>query len=222
MPYSGGSSTTTGIQYQNWFLALQFSYAFFETNFDIYPEALKVNSVIIDDIVVKSNKQDMFYNVKFRSPSKNLHWEPYSLKSQGVFRDLKKQHEANPNSKIVLVSESGCYLFSEVFRRAENAINGIDIHEALDSEFAINQWEITKDILDYDDLELLKFARKVDIKTIPLKEIIYLIKHRFIHYTQVKFIEDFLFAKAVNSSSNKTFVNKLKLNNWFETAEIKL
>jgi len=222
MPYSGGSSTTAGIEYQNWFLALQFSYAFFETNFDIYPEALKVNSVVIDDIAVKNKKQDIFYNIKFRSPSKHLHWEPAQLKSQGVFRDLKKQHEANPNSQIVLVSESGCYLFSEVFRRAENAINGIDIHEALDSDFTISQWEITKDILGYNDLELLSFARKVSVKTIPLEEIRYLIKHRFINHIEENCIEHFLFSKAVSSSSNKTFVNKLKLNNWFEIASIKL
>lgn len=39
MPYSGGSSTIAGANYQNWFLALQCAYAFFEKDFEILPEA---------------------------------------------------------------------------------------------------------------------------------------------------------------------------------------
>ena len=54
MPYSGGSATHSGIVYQDWYLALLMSYTFFEIDYIIYPEALKSNTTIVDDIKVKT------------------------------------------------------------------------------------------------------------------------------------------------------------------------
>lgn len=75
MPYSGGSSMQSGADYQNWYLALLISYAFFETDFVIYPEALRNDWTIVDDIKVKTRLGQTMYSAKFRSPSKKLHWE---------------------------------------------------------------------------------------------------------------------------------------------------
>jgi len=216
MPYSGGSSTNAGILYQNWFLALQLSYAFFENNFDVFPEALRNKSVIVDDIAIKHRAKDVFYSLKFRSPATNLHWSPSTLNSQSIFRDFKKQHEANPQSKIFLVSECNCYLFSEVFMRARNALVPHDIPDVLVTDFAITQWESAKKYLGYNDFELIRFSKNVNIRVLPIQEIKTLVKHRFNTHTNHSGIETFLFEKAVDCSSNKTYVNKLVLNNWFE------
>lgn len=215
MPYSGGSSTNSGVRYQNWFLALQFSYAFFEQDYQIYPEALRSVTIKVDDIVVKTKGKDFFYSSKFRSPSKNLHWFNGDLSSQEVLLDFKKQLIATPNATITLISESNCYLFSEVFKRARNAIGSIDIHKKLNNPFAIKAWEKAQETLGYDDFEMIEFARRVNIRAIPIEEIENLVKHRFMHVTDQNLVSKLLFDKAVESSSYKTPVNKFTINNWF-------
>lgn len=216
MPYSGGSSTNSGVYYQNWFLALQFSYAFFEQDYTIFPEALRTPSIIVDDIVVKSKDNHFFFSLKFRSPSKKHHWSHGDLCSQKILDDFQKQLDVNPSSHLTLISESNCYLFSEVFARARNAAGSYDIYEKLDTDYAIKEWESAKEYLKYDDFEMINFAKKVRIRTIPVEELKFLIKHRFSHVTDQNLIPEFLFEKAVEASSNKTTVNKTTLNNWFQ------
>ena len=57
MPYKGGSFTTTGIKCQNWFLALQVAYSFFECDRIIFPERFTDNINVIDDIKIVQGKQ---------------------------------------------------------------------------------------------------------------------------------------------------------------------
>lgn len=216
MPYSGGSAMQSGAAYQNWYLALLISYAFFEIDYVIYPEALKSCTTIVDDIKVKTRLGKTMYSVKFRSPSKKLHWELSNLDSQGVFSDFKKQHEADPECKIVLVSESNCYLFSEVFMRARNVELPCDIYTVLDSEYAIEQWEKTKIYLDYNDFQLINFAKKVEVKCIPLIEIKDLIKHRFVNMGSHNEVKNLFYHKACECSSNKTKIDKTEINRWLD------
>ncbi|MCH3884514.1 hypothetical protein [Tenacibaculum aquimarinum] len=86
MPYSGGSSTASGVEYQNWFLALQVAYSFFEKDRVIFPEAFTDNTNIIDDIKIVQGKQTTYYNVKHRSPAESLHWNLAQLTSQNVVK----------------------------------------------------------------------------------------------------------------------------------------
>lgn len=216
MPYSGGSSMQSGAAYQNWYLALLISYAFFEIDYVIYPEALKSNKTIVDDIKVKTRFGKTFYSAKFRSPSKKLHWEQSYLYSQGIFSDFKEQHESDSECTIVLVSESNCYLFSEVFMRARNAELPSDIYKVLDSEYAIDEWEKAKNYLNYDDFQLITFAKKVEIKCLPLIEIENLIKHRFINMGHHNHIKSLFYNKAGKCSSNKTRIDKTEINRWLD------
>ncbi|EKF54948.1 hypothetical protein I215_09516 [Galbibacter marinus] len=216
MPYSGGSSTQSGIAYQNWYLALLISHAFFEVDYVIYPEALKSDKTIVDDIKVKTRLGKIMHSVKFRSPSKKLHWEQSNLFSQGVFSDFKKQHEADPECTIVLVSENNCYLFSEVFMRARNAELPNDIYTVLVSEYAIEQWEMAKKYLGYDDFQLIAFAKKIEMKCIPLIEIKDLIKHRFINMGCHNEVKNLFYHKAGECSSNKTKIDKTEINRWLD------
>lgn len=223
MPYSGGSSTAAGVQYQNWFLALQFSYVFFEMDFAIYPEALKTRLIHVDDICVRRNNKLSFYNVKFRAPSKRLHWSPKNLFDEGVLTDFKLQHKLTPDSDLTFVSESGCYLFSEVFKRARNAIGMTDLETALNSEYAQEVWEQTKTYMNYNDLEMVGFAQKVQMKTIPLEEIQFLLKHRFDHVNHNGHeVSKVFYINAIDSSINKTFVNKDLLIRWLQDESIKI
>lgn len=221
MPYSGGSSTNAGAEYQNWFLALLFSYAFFEKDYEIYPEALRGKSVIVDDILVKEATKKKFFSVKFRAPSNALHWSQSYLNSEDIFSDFKKQFEANEDDDLYLVSECSCYLFTEVFARARNSkMGGLDIEHVLSSKYAIDEWEKAKDHLKYDDTRMIEFARKVNSLTLPLKEIQYLVKHRFSQFSNEKLVSYFLFSKAVETSALKTAVDKLRLNRWFAAEQI--
>ncbi|WP_294670055.1 hypothetical protein [uncultured Fluviicola sp.] len=220
MPYSGGSSTTTGVEYQNWFLTLLFSYAFFEQDYHIYPEALRTSMIKVDDIVVKSKHGDFFYSLKFRSPSKNLHWSHSDLCSQDILLDFKQQLIATPKAKLVLISESNCYLFSEVFNRAINASGSQDIHEKLDNEFAVDVWEKAKHVLDFDDFQMIDFARRVTNRTLPIEDLKYLVRHRFMHVTNHDLVAELLLSKALECSSNKRVVNKLVINNWLQERTI--
>lgn len=216
MPYSGGSSMQSGAAYQNWYLALLISYVFFEIDYIIYPEALKSNTTIVDDIKVTTRLGKTRYSAKFRSPSKNLHWGQPELASQGILSDFKKQHEADPDCKIVLVSESNCYLFSEVFTRARNSELPSDIYEVLDSEYAIEEWEKVKKHLGYNDFQLIAFAKKVEIKCLPLVEIKNLIKHRFNYTQRHNDVKNLFFNKACECSSNKTRIDKTEISKWLD------
>jgi len=215
MPYSGGSAMQAGARYQNWYLALLISYAYFEPDFIIYPEALRSRTVIIDDINVKSRLGKTVYSAKFRSSSKKLHWDQSNLKSQGIFNEFKKQHLADPNCKMILVSESNCYLFSEVFKRARNADIPNQIYDFLDSDFAIEQWEQAKVNLGFDDFQLIKFAKKTEIRCLPEIEIENLLKHRFGHIGDHNAVKNLFFNKASECSSNKTKINKQTIIQWF-------
>ncbi|MBD79034.1 MAG: hypothetical protein CL840_08955 [Crocinitomicaceae bacterium] len=219
MPHPGGSSTTAGVMYQNWFLALQLSYAFFEPSMDIFPEALRSKTVIVDDIAIRRGNQEIYNSVKYQAPGNVRHWSMGNLKSENILDDFKKQHEATPLAEIYLVSECGCYLFSEVFNRAKNA-TGQDIQEELGSKHAIRLWDEVKHALGYNDLKLIQFAKQVYCKTLPLEEIKYLIKHRFSHLVKGTIIEDTLFSIAMEASSNKTLMNKQKLNDLFKQHSI--
>jgi len=223
MPYHGGSAMHAGANYQNWFLTLQFSYAFFEPAYDIFPEILRTKSEIVDDICIKHKKEVTFYSLKYRPPSNNLHWNVSNLSKAKIFEEFKKQYEANPNCNIFLVSECNCYLFAEVFKRARNASSQHDIEKYLDnSKEAIKAWNEAKEKLNYNDIKLIQFAKKVGIKTLPIEEIEYLVKHRFSNITDEKRIEDLLFKKASTASSLKTHVNKFVLNTWFDENSIRL
>ncbi|PQJ78968.1 hypothetical protein [Polaribacter porphyrae] len=214
MPYSGGSSTHSGIAYQNWFLALQVAYSFFEANRIIYPEAFTTDISIIDDIKVIHNGQTTFFNVKYRSPASNLHWNQGDLKSQLLFKNLRHQHEANKKANIILVSESNCYLITEVFIRARNAMTPADLPLALESIKAIEEWEKAKLGLDYNDFQLLTFAKKVSMRSLPLFEIQNLIEHRFNPLGNSKAVSKLFFAKSIECSSNKTMIEKKNINKW--------
>ncbi len=218
MPHSGGSATNAGIYYQNWFLALQFSYAFFEKNYVIKPEAL---NKFVDDIFIDHNSKEFYFSLKYRSPSKGLNWTLCNLKSENILIDFKKQFERNPLCEIYLVSESNCYLFSEVFVRARNALGQHDILENLKSKICIKEWIKVKEVLEFDDFQLIDFAKRVNILTIPNREIKYLVKHRFQHASNYK-IDSFLFEKAVDCSSLKTRVTRNTLIDWFQEEGIEL
>lgn len=222
MPYTGGSSTNAGVYYQNWFLALLYSYAYFEQDYIIFPEALRSSTVVIDDIVVKSKTKNYYYSSKFRSPSTNHHWAHSNLCSEGILNDFKEQLLLNPNAQITLISENGCYLFSEVFARAKNALGSFDIHEKLESKHAIKEWESAKTHLECDDFQMINFAKSVNIKVIPVEELKFLIKHRFRHVTNENNVSALLFDKAVEASSLKTTVNKITINEWFLEHDIKI
>jgi hypothetical protein len=216
MPYSGGSSIQSGAAYQNWYLALLISYAFFEIDYVIYPEALKSNRTIVDDIKIRTRLGKIMHSVKFRSPSKKLHWGQSDLASQGIFSDFKRQHEAVPECKIVLVSESNCYLFSEVFVRARNSELPSDIYTILDSEYAIDEWEKAKKYLGYNDFQLIAFAKNVEMKCLPLIEIKNLIKHRFFSMGRDNEVKNLFYNKASESSSNKTKIDKTAISKWLD------
>jgi len=216
MPYKGGSSTTTGIQYQNWFLALQVAYSFFERDRIIYPEAFTDDIDIIDDIKIVQGKLTTYFNVKHRSPAENLHWNQGQLISQNIVKHLKLQFEANRNSKIVFVSESNCYLITEVFRRASNARTPMDVDTALQTNKCISLWEQAKEAFKYDDFELLALAKNITMSSLPLYEIQKLIEHRFTAQAngQHKAISKLFFTKSMECSANKTRIDKEDINRW--------
>ena len=215
MPYPGGSAMQSGAAYQNWYLALLISYAYLEPDFIIYPEALRSKTVVVDDINVKSRLGKTVYSAKFRSSSKRLHWDQSNLYSQGIFKEFKNQHSVDSSCKIVLVSESNCYLFSEVFMRARNAELPNQIYDVLQSDFAIEQWEEAKQYLGYNDFQLIEFAKKVEIRCLPLVEIQNLLKHRFVSVGHHNAVKNLFFNKACESSSNKTKIDKKAIINWF-------
>ncbi|MAQ75552.1 MAG: hypothetical protein CL613_04365 [Aquimarina sp.] len=214
MPYSGGSSTASGVEYQNWFLALQVAYSFFEKDRVIFPEVFTDNTNIIDDIKIVQGKQSTYYNVKHRSPAESLHWNLAQLTSQNVVKHIKQQFEANPNANIVFVSESNCYLITEVFMRATNANSPMDIDMALESQRCIQLWEQAREAFDYDDFRLLALARKTTMRSVPLYEIKKLIEHRFITLGNHMAVSDLFFTKCVQCSANKTRIDKENINLW--------
>jgi hypothetical protein len=220
MPYSGGSSTNAGINYQQSFLALQYSFLYFEPNMRVIAEC-RSGSNIIDDIISSSKDNITFFNLKFRSPNKNLNWNLPDLKKENILIDFFDQHVMNPNSDIFLISESPCYLISEVFRRAETA-NGIaDISDKLESDYAKKNWEDLKTILnEFDDFKLIAFAKKVKTLTLPISEIEYLIEHRFSHVSDSKTIIDVLVKKAGENSVWSKEMKKEDVNGWFTEKNI--
>lgn len=215
MPYSGGSSTIAGTNYQNWFLALQCAYAFFEKDFEIFPEALRNDNVIIDDVRVKKRTSETYYSVKLSPPNNSLHWSVSALKSENIFRDFKKQFRKTPKAKLVLVSQSNCYLFAEVFRRGSNASGPADIDDNLNSKNCVELWEEVKEYLEFDDFEMIRFAQQVSIKTIPQDEIELLIKHRFLNISAQPSITSLLFQKSAECAPYKTKISKELINSWF-------
>lgn len=214
MPYPGGSATTTGIRYQNWFLALQIAYSFFETNRIIYPEAFTDEVNIIDDIKIVHERQTTYFNIKHRSPANNLHWNQSQLNSQSIVKHFKDQHEADENAQIVFVSECNCYLFTEVFHRAKNARTPVDIEKALQSKRCIDFWYEAMDAFGYDDFKLLALAKKVKMRSIPLFEIKKLIEHRFTSLGNHKAVANLFYEKGSGCSADKTRIDKEDINRW--------
>jgi hypothetical protein len=101
-----------------------------------------------------------------------------------------------------------------VFTRARNAELPSDIYKVLDSQFAIEQWEKAKRYLNYNDFQLIAFAKKVSMKCLPLIEIKNLIKHRFIHIGRYNEVKNLFYHKAGECSSNKTKIDKTEINRW--------
>lgn len=214
MPYPGGSSTTSGIRYQNWFLAHQVAKSHFEANRVIYPEAFTDDINIIDDIKIVDGKKTKYFNVKFRSPAKNLHWGIGDLISQNVIKHIKQQFEVDSDAQILFVSESNCYLITEVFQRARNLPNTGDIYKVLESDWCIDLWEKTKEAFGYGDIELYNLATKVSMRSLPLYEIKQLIEHRFASYGNGKSIAKLFFEKSTEYSSYKRRIRKADINRW--------
>ena len=220
MSHPESSATNMGVEYQNWFLALQIAYSFFEPNRVIYPENFKTPIDIIDDIKVVENRQSTFYNIKQISSAKSLHWNNGALKKNCVIEHIKQQFEADTTANIVFVSQSNCYLFTEVFQRAVNALTIADLNKVLASDHCSESWESAKDEFNYDDARLLALARKVTMRCLPLYEIKKLIEHRFVPLGHHQIIGDIFFAKAVECSARKTRITKELINLWLEEKSI--
>lgn len=214
MPYPGGSATTTGINYQNWFLALQIAYSFFEQNRIIYPEAFTDDVPIIDDIKIVQNRQTTYYNVKHRSPADNLHWNQGQLNSQLIVKHVKQQFEADRKARIVFVSESNCYLITEVFRRTNNALTPLDLDQVLQSNKCIDLWEKARVAFNYNDFELLALSKNVTMRSLPLFELEKLIEHSFAALGNQKAVAKLFFAKSIECSSKKRRIEKENINRW--------
>lgn len=166
MPYTGGgSSTASGVEYQNWFLALQVAYSFFEKDRIIFPECFVDDFNVIDDIKVVQGRQSTFFNVKQNAPAEHLHWGISQLVSQKVVTHIRKQFEADTNAKIVFVSENNCYLITEVFSRVRNAMTPMDINQALQSNRCAFLWEEAKEAFGYNDFQLLALSRNVSMRS---------------------------------------------------------
>lgn len=214
MSYLGGSATTTGIQYQNWFLALQVAFSFFETNRLILPEAFTDDVTVIDDIKIIQDRRATYFNVKYRSPAPNLHWNQSQLISQSIVKHFKEQHEKDENAQIVFVSESNCYLFTEVFHRAKNARSPAEIEMVLQSERCIELWYRAMEVFGYTDFQLLALARKVTMRSLPLFEIQKLIEHRFTALGNHKAVAKLFFTKSIECSADKRRIDKEDINRW--------
>lgn len=214
MSYPEGSATHIGVEYQSWFLALQIAYSFFEPDRIIYPEAFITDSSIIDDIKVVQNKITTFYNVKHISPAKSMHWNNGELVTHCVIKHIKQQYEADRKAKIVFVSQSDCYLVTEVFQRAINAITINDLDQVLASRRCIEIWESAKEVFDYDDYSLLGLAKNVSMRCLPLYEIKKLIEHRFVPLGHPKEVANLFAIKSLECSGRKTRITKELINSW--------
>lgn len=220
MSYPGGSSTASGVEYQNWFLALQVAYCFFEKDRIIFPECFIDDFNIIDDIKVLQGKQSTFFNVKQNAPAEHLHWGISQLVSQKVVAHIRNQFEADNKAKIVFVSESNCYLITEIFNRVRNALTPMDISQALQSERCAVLWEDAKEAFGYNDFELLALARNVSMRSLPLYEIKKLIEHRFVPLGQPFAVANLFLAKSLECSKNKTRIEKIDINRWLAENDI--
>ncbi|TXD82113.1 hypothetical protein ESY86_15720 [Subsaximicrobium wynnwilliamsii] len=214
MAYPDGSATHIGVEYQCWFLALQISFSFFEPDRIIYPEAFITDVSIIDDIKVVENGVTTFYNVKHISPAKSMHWNISELVSNCVVKHIKQQYEVDRKAKIVFVSQSDCYLITEVFQRAVNAITVNDLDMVLASKRCIENWESAKEVFDYDDQTLLGLAQNVSMRCLPLYEIKKLIEHRFTTLGHHKNLANLFVAKSLECSGRKTRITKGLINGW--------
>jgi hypothetical protein len=221
MPYSGGSSTIAGGNYQNWFLALQCAYVFFERDMIVLPEAPKKDN-FIDDIKVILKSRTTYFNVKLSPPSSSLHWTLSNLNTENILEDFLNQFIQTPDATLYLVSQSNCYLISEVFRRASNAFGEQDIEHHLESKACIDLWNKTKNQLELNDYNMIQFARNVRIKTIPQEEIQLFIKHRFLNVSEQSRIAELLLRKSSECAPYKTKISKELINSWFLEDDIKI
>jgi hypothetical protein len=169
MPEAGGSSTATGVGYEQWVYAelmmqtLISDSCISTTAQKIREDSLEKNAIkriIIDDLVIQEENLVIHYNIKHVSPSGV--WKVSELISQQILDSFKKQYESTPERKMYLVTQSDSPFLREL-DRIKRFKSRIEIEDALSSSL-LNEWDKFINYLEYSDEKALEFIQSIGLK----------------------------------------------------------
>lgn len=180
---SGGISNIKGVDYQLWYCALELTNTFFNENRIVKPEAILMSRpheeitekdiIEVDDIYVRENGEDYYFNIKYECPPSYSQWTVSALEKVNVLSQLKSEYEKNPNGKLIFVSQSPANILKRVFDKVQNCNTSQEVEFFLktkDEKYS-KEWENLKKYFDYSDEELIMFSRQLEFRIFPLSNI---------------------------------------------------